>query len=236
MEDSYIKQNLNGILKTVWQSASNAGRSAHDIRIVAITKTAPSEVLPLLLDAGISDAGENRWQVARDKFEHPDASRLTWHFVGSLQTNKVKYIVPRFDWVHSVDSIELADALSHGAVKFERNLQILLQVNVAEEPQKHGFNAESCAEAVRRIQALPGLSLRGLMTMAPIVDRAEDARPVFRQLRSLLEGIRDDFSLEAFDQLSMGMSDDFAIAIEEGATMIRLGRSLVNPPTSGEEA
>lgn len=219
MGESYIAQNAARIRTSIQAAAERGHRHPNDVRIVAVTKTAGPDVLPLLLEEGIQDAGENRWQVAREKFEHPKSTEFTWHFIGTLQTNKVKYIAPRFDWVHSVDSVELAEALAKAAVKLNRNINLLLQVNVAEEPQKHGFAAAACLDAVRRIRELPGVTLRGLMTMAPIVQRAEDTRWVFRELRLLRDRIRGDLDLVDFDQLSMGMSDDFPVAIEEGATL-----------------
>nr|WP_284200240.1 YggS family pyridoxal phosphate-dependent enzyme [Alicyclobacillus sacchari] len=173
--------------------------------------------------ACVRDAAENRWQAAREKLEHQASALLTWHFIGTLQTNKVKYIAPRFDWIHSVDRLELAVALAQAAERAGRTLNVLMQVNVAQESQKHGFAPEICLEAARAIAGMPSLALRGLMTMAPQVDDPELARPVFRALRELRDDVRARLSLAAFDELSMGMSQDYPIAIEEGATMVRIG-------------
>jgi PLP dependent protein len=227
LEYEYIHENVSTIRESIKEAALRVGRRPEDVRIVAVTKTVDKGVLPALLSAGVSDAAENRWQVAREKFDHPTAGDMTWHFIGSLQTNKVKYIVPRFHWIHSVDRQELALALSQEATKLNRNLSVLLQVNVANEPLKHGFHIDDTLRMAKLISTYPGMTLRGLMTMAPVVENSEDVRSVFRQLRTLQKEIRDKLSLESFAECSMGMSDDFQVAIEEGATIVRIGRKLV---------
>jgi PLP dependent protein len=224
---NFITDNVERIQETIASACHRAGREQDAVRIIAVTKSVDAEVLLLLADAGIRHAAENRWQVAREKFAHPAAVQFEWHFIGSLQTNKVKYIVPHFTWVHSVDRVKLAEAISQEAIKRDKQLNLLLQVNVAEEPQKHGFHIDEVDAAVRTIQALPNVRLRGLMTMAPLLSNAEEARPVFRRLHGLLEEVRNNQSLPDFEELSMGMSDDYKVAVEEGATMVRIGRQLV---------
>lgn len=229
LDFEYIADRVRRVRENVNQALVRSGRDGAAVDVIAVTKSAPPEVLPALFEAGITDAAENRWQVARDKLAHPAAERFKWHFIGSLQTNKVKYIVPRFDWIHSVDRLELAEALSREAAKTGRTLNILLQVNIAREPQKQGFHQEDVRRVVELVAQLPHLELRGLMTMAPKVAHSEESRPIFRALDELSRQVREDMQLPAFDQLSMGMSDDYPVAVEEGATMIRVGRQLVGP-------
>lgn len=234
MIENFVRKNVDIVKQKVEQVASKSGRDASDIRIIAVTKTAESDILPNLLDAGIENAAENRWQVARDKFSHPDSEKFTWHFIGSLQTNKVKYIVPRFAWIHSVDRLDLAEAVSDEAVKRDVVSQLLVQVNVAGEVQKHGISPDDTISLIKAISQLDNVVVRGLMTMAPLVDDVEHTRPVFHALADLFRTCKDALGLETFDQLSMGMSDDFTVAVEEGATMLRIGRRLVLPPPDGK--
>lgn len=229
MEYGFVQQRVEEIRARVEEACRRSRRHPDGVRIVAVTKTATPDVLPALYAAGIRDVGENRWQMARDKLQHPAASQFVWHFIGTLQTNKVKYVAPRFHWIHSLDRPELAHALSEEAVRRGLVLNVLVQVNISGEAQKHGVAPEDAERLVRLARELPGLSLRGLMTMAPVASRPEDVRHVFAGLRKLLHDLRSRLSLEGFDQLSMGMSDDFEVAVEEGATMIRIGRRLVNP-------
>ncbi|AEJ43164.1 YggS family pyridoxal phosphate-dependent enzyme [Alicyclobacillus acidocaldarius] len=229
MDYGFVRQRVEDVRARVEDACRRAGRDPAGVRIVAVTKTASPDVLPALHDAGIRDAAENRWQIARDKLAHPAASRFEWHFIGTLQTNKVKYVVPRFAWIHSLDRPELAHALSQEAVRRGVGVNVLVQVNISGESQKHGVAPEEAEHLVRLAHELPGLAVRGLMTMAPIAECPEDVRDVFAGLRDLLHELRTRLSLEALDQLSMGMSDDFEVAVEEGATMIRIGRRLVNP-------
>ncbi|WAH35521.1 YggS family pyridoxal phosphate-dependent enzyme [Alicyclobacillus dauci] len=227
--DTFIAENLAWIQAEISRAANSAQRNSEDVRIIAVTKTAESDILPLLIQAGIRDAAENRWQVAREKFQHGAAADLQWHFIGSLQTNKVKYVVPHFSWIHSVDRMELASAISHEAVKRNRHVSLLLQVNIAEEAQKHGLRVDEVLSVAEQVVTLPNVMLRGLMTMAPLCENPDDTRPVFRALRDLQRDLQMKMSLEDFDQLSMGMSQDFRIAVEEGSTMVRIGRRLVQP-------
>ncbi|WP_304458361.1 YggS family pyridoxal phosphate-dependent enzyme [Alicyclobacillus sendaiensis] len=229
MDYGFVPQRVEEIRARVARACARSGRDPAAVRLVAVIKTATPDVLPALLAAGIRDVAENRWQMARDKLAHPAAPSFEWHFIGTLQTNKVKYVVPRFAWVHSLDRPELARALSEEAVRRGALVNVLVQVNISGETQKHGVAPEEAEDLVRLARDLPGLAVRGLMTMAPMVDEPEDVRYVFTGLRALRDDLKSRLGLEAFDELSMGMSDDFEVAVEEGATMIRIGRRLVNP-------
>lgn len=213
-----LEANLREVKRRVMNACQRVGRAPEEITIVAITKTVDPSVMATAFELGIRHFGESRVQEAVAKIGQLAGlePRPTWHLVGHLQTNKVKVAVEIFDIIHSVDSVRLAEVLSH---RTQKRLPILLQVNLAGEASKHGFRSSEVAAALETISRLPRLEVKGLMTIAPLVADAEQARPVFRQLRFL----RDSLGLE---HLSMGMTDDFEVAIEEGATMVRIGRAI----------
>jgi pyridoxal phosphate enzyme (YggS family) len=213
-----IRANVEVVRQRIEHACQRAGRSPAEITLVAVTKTVEPPAVAMAFAAGISHFGENRVQEAAAKIErlanltpHP-----TWHMVGHLQTNKAKKAVEIFDVIQSVDSTKLAEVLSQRTPK---TLPILLEVNVAGEVSKSGFSADDVAPALAAISSLPRLAAKGLMTIAPLADDPEEVRPVFHKLRSL----RDFLGLE---HLSMGMTDDFEVAIEEGVTMVRIGRAI----------
>jgi pyridoxal phosphate enzyme (YggS family) len=219
-----------------------AGRSSDSATLVAVTKTVPAERLLAAATLGLTTFGENRVQEARDKRERlerlaaqdSDAARLVasmrWELIGHLQSNKAARALDLFQRVQSVDSLHLAESLSARAVVMGRTLPILLEVNIGEEASKSGLApGDETLSVARAVAALPGLRPEGLMTIAPIVVRAEQARPWFRRLRELRDLLRREVSPEdatLWGELSMGMSDDFEVALEEGATSIRVGRGL----------
>ncbi len=218
MDIARISQNLQDVEWRIAQAARRAGRSPEEITIVAVTKGLAAQAIEAALEAGIRHIGENRVQEAGGKIAHLSASGLrpTWHMVGHLQRNKVKTAVEIFDIIHSIDSLRLAQALSSHA---QNTIPVLLQVNVSGEGTKSGFSIAGLPEAVAEITCLPNLAVKGLMTIAPLVSDPEEVRPIFRKLREL----RDSLGLE---HLSMGMTDDFEVAVEEGATMVRIGRAI----------
>lgn len=199
-------------------AAERSGRNADAVTLVAVSKTFPADAVAAAVAAGVTHIGENRVQEAQAKraLLDPAGIACTWHLLGHLQSNKVKTALRAFDILQSVDSMRLAEQLSRNAT---RPVDILLEVNVAGETSKYGFAPEHVPEAAERIAALPHLRPRGLMTVAPMATDVEDVRPVFRRLREL----RDAAGLV---ELSMGMSHDFEVAIEEGATMVRIGRAI----------
>ena len=216
-----IAENLAVVRERVAEACRRAGRSPDDVTLVGVAKGFPAEAAAQAYAAGLQDLGENRVQEALDKIEALDARdmRPRWHLVGHLQTNKAKTVAGRFAIIHSVDSVRLAQALSRRA---RESVPILLEVNVAQEASKFGFAPHEAASALRAVAALPNLDVRGLMTVAPLAADPETVRPIFRRLRDL----RDDLGLR---ELSMGMTDDFEVAIEEGATMVRVGRAIFGP-------
>jgi pyridoxal phosphate enzyme (YggS family) len=213
-----IDRNLKDLERRIAQAAQTVGRSPEEITIIAVTKGLAPQAIDAVLEAGVRHIGENRVQEAREKI--PLLSNLqprpTWHMVGHLQTNKIKTAVEIFDIIHSIDSFRLAEALSGHA---RNTIPVLLQVNISEEEQKSGFSEAELTKAAVEVARLPRLEVKGLMTIAPLASEPEEVRPVFRRLREL----RDSLGLE---HLSMGMSDDFEVAVAEGATMVRIGRAI----------
>lgn len=213
------------------EACARIGRDPAEIRIVAITKGHPASALTAALDAGIRDVGENRVDEAVEKFsqaaEPLERHGVTRHMVGHLQRNKVGRAVAVFDWFQSVDSLRLARALSGRAEEAGRALPILVEVNAGGEEQKHGFRPAEAVDRAAEIAELPGLSLRGLMTMAPWTDEPPVLRSTFRRARAVFERMSGLATEGApIDTLSMGMSGDYPIAVEEGSTMLRLGTVL----------
>ena len=211
-----IAQRLEAVTERVRRAAERAGRSPEEVTIVAVSKGFPPEVVREGVAAGLRHVGENRVQEAAAKLPRLADLPITWHMVGHLQTNKVKTALELFAIIHSVDSIHLAETISHHA---QGPIPILLEVNVAGEEGKFGLATEEVSRAADAIARLPRLEVRGLMTVAPVVPDPGEVRPVFRRLRELRDalGLRD---------LSMGMTDDFEVAVEEGATMVRIGRAI----------
>jgi hypothetical protein len=212
-----IETNIQQVEERIARACQRVGRSPDEVTLVAVTKTFSPEAIRAAFAAGLSEFGENRVQEAKAKIETlADLKPVTWHMIGRLQGNKAKVASGLFDIIHSIDSVKLTEVLSRRA---ERKIPILLEVNVSGEATKAGFSESELVAAVERISQLPNLEIKGLMTMAPYVEDPEEVRPVFRRLRQL----RDSLGLE---HLSMGMTDDFEVAIEEGATMVRIGRAI----------
>ncbi len=213
-----IERNIQEIKKRIASAAKRAGRSPDKITIVAVTKGVEPRDIKIAMEAGVRHIGENRIQEAKIKTECLSLlePRPTWHMVGRLQTNKVKTAVGIFDIIHSIDSVRLAESVSKRAQSI---FPVLLQVNISGEGTKSGFSMTELPKAVEEVARLPNLKVEGLMTVAPFVKDPEEVRPIFRRLRQ----IRDSLGLE---HLSMGMSDDFEIAVEEGATLVRIGRAI----------
>jgi pyridoxal phosphate enzyme (YggS family) len=197
------------------------------IRLVAVSKTMPAEVVRDAIEAGILELGENYIQEAKEKINALAAFPVTWHFIGHLQSNKAKYAVRLFDLIHSVDSLKLAQELNKYAKKIDKIQPILIQVNVAKEASKSGVYVEDTLQLLKEISRLENIAVKGLMTMPPFFNAPEKARPYFTALRKL----RDQIKMEAIsnistDELSMGMTGDFTTAIEEGATIVRIGTAI----------
>ncbi len=235
-----LERRLSRVRERIAQAAYRVGRDPETITLVAVTKTVPAEVIIAAYTLGLRHFGENRVEEAADKLPQVHQAlrqrQITWHMIGHIQSRKARDVVAHFDWVHSVDSLKLAQRLSRFAEEAGRTLPILLEVNISGEPGKYGFamggwpedqaQAEAFFSAVGEIMALPALRLEGLMTMAPLVPEAEQARPTFRRLRELRDVLAERFPTVHWRHLSMGMTDDFEVAIEEGATLVRIGRAI----------
>jgi pyridoxal phosphate enzyme (YggS family) len=221
---------LPAVRATIAAAARRRGRAPEGIRIGAVTKTFPPAAVRAALDAGLADVGESYVQEARDKrAQVPDG---TWHLVGPLQRNKARLAVATFDRLHALDDLAVAEAVAEAARQAGRRLPVLVQVNVAGDAAKHGVAVDDAGALCAALLALPALALDGLMTIGPPVDDPEAARPVFRGLRELRDDLARRLGVE-LPHLSMGMSDDFAVAVEEGATLVRLGRVLFGARGSG---
>ncbi|MFN8377343.1 MAG: YggS family pyridoxal phosphate-dependent enzyme [Anaerolineae bacterium] len=232
-----LTDRIRAVKAEIRRSCEQADRNPDDVTLVAVSKMHPASTVLEAVEAGLHHFGENRVEEAADKIATVTAQTsepLVWHMIGHIQSRKARDVAPLFAMVHSVDSVKLASKLAQ-ALPEGRNLAVLLECNVSGEESKGGFEASEwahdpavladIAHSLREISALPGLTVRGLMTMAPIAEDMEDVRPVFRSLRLLRDALEQNCH-SALPVLSMGMSDDFPVAIEEGATMVRVGRAL----------
>lgn len=236
----FIARNLAQVQKRITEAALRSGRDPATVMLVAVAKTFPVEAVVAAYQAGVRHFGENRVEEGAIKIPAVRAAisgpRSTWHMVGHVQSRKAQAVVAHFDYVHSVDRLKIARRLSRFAQEARRSIPVLLECNVSGEETKFGFDLqgwerdaarrETFFAAVEEILALPGLAVRGLMTMAPFVTDPETVRPVFASLRALLDVLQERWSTHDWRHLSMGMTDDFEVAIEEGATMVRIGRAI----------
>jgi pyridoxal phosphate enzyme (YggS family) len=223
-----IRTNVKRVQEAVADACRRVGRPADDVLLIAVSKTVDASRIQAAVEAGVPALGENRVQEAREKIEalgHP----VPWHLIGSLQTNKARDAVRLFDCIHSVDRTDLALELDRRARQAARVVDVLVQVNIGEEPQKGGVAPDDVKRLLDTLRPLAALRVRGLMTIPPVTRDAEEARPWFRRLREL----RDATGVE---HLSMGMTADFEVAIEEGATMIRVGTAIFGPRAPGAGA
>ncbi len=234
-----IAERVAVVRETIAAACQRAGRSPGDVTLVAVSKTHPPALILEALAAGVQHFGENRIEEALSKIVQVNAAAPTpvqWHMVGHVQSRKARFVIGPFALLHSLDSVHLAERLSHYAQLAGRTLDVLLEMNVSGEASKEGWAAwrwrddRACRHAlweeVAQVLALPGLRVRGLMTMAPIVADMEQARPVFAALRELRDALAGDFPAASWHELSMGMTDDYPVAVEEGATIVRIGRAI----------
>lgn len=226
-----MKEIIKEIVDRVNKTASSCGHNPEKIRIVAVTKTVPAEKIREAAASGISVIGESYIKEAREKYDLLSEIPVSWHFIGHLQTNKAKYAVKMFDLIHSVDSVRLAEELDVQANKINKVQNILIQVNIGKEKTKSGINEEDAPDLINKMSCFNNIFVKGLMVIPPFFDDPERVRPYFSALRNLRDRIGrslDSCLIKniALDELSMGMSGDFEIAIEEGATYIRIGTAI----------
>lgn len=219
----------------VEEAAARSGRNADAVTIIAVSKTIPAERVALAYQMGLKVFGENRVQEAREKIAALPYPLIRWHLIGHLQTNKVARAVELFHLIHSVDSARLAEALERSAAARQKAQPVLLQVNVAGEATKEGVSIAELPALAEAVLNQPHLHVQGLMTIAPYTEQPEAVRPVFRRLRQVRDELRERFPQGNWAELSMGMSGDYLVAIEEGATMVRIGRAIFGERSTGTQ-
>ena len=222
-----MRDRISRIRSRIETAVADSGRQPEDVKLVAVSKTVPFEKILTAIDLGVTVFGENYVQEARDKFNALYSHPLSWHFIGHLQSNKAKYVVKIFDLVHSVDSLKLSREIDKQARKIGKVQSVLIQVNIAEETSKSGVLLEDTGRLVSEMSQLAHLEIKGLMTMPPYFNAPEKARPYFKALRQLRDQIRAmEIPGVAMGELSMGMTGDFEVAIQEGATLVRIGTAI----------
>lgn len=225
-----VRSNLEAVKDRIRKAAERAGRNPADIRLVAVTKQVEPERIIQAAQAGARIFGENYAQELRDKYEAVEKSveeQVEWHFIGRLQRNKVKYLIGRVELIHSLDSASVAEEINKRAQKAGIKMPVLIEVDTAQEESKGGIKAAEAGDFINGLAELLSIEIRGLMTMPPYFNEPELARPYFRKLRELRDDLKNKFPL--VKELSMGMSGDFEVAIEEGATLVRVGSAIFGP-------
>ena len=231
---SSILDNLERVREQIAQAAAKAGRDVKDVELVVIAKTHPAEKVREAVEAGQTLFGESRVQEARAKIPEL-SSNIRWHFVGHLQKNKVRQALPLFEMIHSVDSLALAQDINRIAEEEGLYPRVLLEVNVAGEGSKFGFAPDDLREQMEALLALPRLSIEGLMCIPPLAVESEDSRKFFVQVRELRDSLEKEFNIK-LPQLSMGMTQDFPIGIQEGATLVRVGTAIFGERSKKQKA
>lgn len=235
-DEAQILDRYNAVCERIYSAAFRVGRSPEDIRLVVVTKTQPIELIRAVIKAGAYHLGENYAEEGIKKMEglgQPEG--LSWHMIGHVQSRKAALVAQSYDLVHSLDSLKLAQRLSRFAGEQARRLPVLLECNMSGEPSKYGWQAwqedswNELLEPFAQIQELPGLVIRGLMTMAPFLQNPEEARPYFKRLKKLQGFLATHLPQADWSDLSMGMSADFEVAVEEGATWVRVGSAITGP-------
>ena len=227
MESEVLKKRLTDIKERIKKTAIDCGRNPDAIRLVVVSKTIPEDTVREAIKAGVDILGENYIQEARDKINTLSAYPVSWHFIGHLQSNKAKYAVKLFDMIHTVDSSKLAHELNKQAKKINKIQKILIQVNISMESTKSGIHEEDAQKLIKEISLFENLSIKGLMTMPPFFNNPEKVRPYFSDLRNLRDKIRNKAIKNVnMQELSMGMTGDFEVAIKEGATLVRIGTAI----------
>jgi len=221
-----LKKRLENVEERIHQAALKCSRDPESIHLVAVTKTITVDSVRDAIEAGVTILGENYVQEARNKFNVLGRYPVSWHFIGHLQSNKAKYAVRLFDLIHSVDTLKLAGELNKQAKKVNKVQDILIQINIGKEPSKSGSDIENAANLIEHIVIFENLSVKGFMAMPPFYNNPEKARPYFIALRNLRDQIQKAFPDVGLNELSMGMTGDFEVAIEEGATLVRIGTAV----------
>jgi pyridoxal phosphate enzyme (YggS family) len=223
-----VARNLQRLRQTIADTAHAAGRNPEDVRLIAVSKTQPLAAIEAALAAGQQDFGENTVQEALEKIPHFEHRPVTWHFIGHLQSNKARFIPGNFSWLHSLDSAKLAGRLARLADERGVVIDTLIEVNITRDPRKHGVAPDALFPLLDQLakESLPGVALRGLMAMGPQAAAEKEIRAAFASVRRLRDDAAQRLALPRFTELSMGMSGDYAAAIKEGSTMVRIGTAI----------
>ena len=225
-----IADNVRRVRTRMRQAAERAGRDPMSVRLVAASKTVDAARIRAAIAAGVTILGENYLQETRQKLGQLGRAGVEWHLIGPLQRNKVRYVFDLFDMMHSLDRLELAEAINRRAERLGRRLPVLLEVNVGGEASKSGWTPAGLLNDIRQLAAMPNIQVRGLMTIPPPTPQPHEARLFFRQLRQLRDRLaQEGYDGMTFDELSMGMTTDYEVAIEEGATLVRVGTAIFGP-------
>ena len=225
-----IADNVRRVRTRIHQAAERAGRDPTSVRLVAASKTVDAARIRAAIAAGVTILGENYLQETRQKLGQLGRAGVEWHLIGPLQRNKVRYVFDLFDMMHSLDRLELAEEINRRAERLGRRLPVLLEVNVGGEASKSGWSPDGLLSAVRQLATMPNIQVRGLMTIPPPTPQPSGARPFFRQVRQLRDRlVQEGYDGMTFDELSMGMTADYEVAIEEGATLVRVGTAIFGP-------
>jgi pyridoxal phosphate enzyme (YggS family) len=229
-----IPQRLDGVRKRIADAASRAGRDPSSVRLVAVSKTFPLDAIRTAAQCGQTDFGENKVQEGQDKILAAGSLPLRWHLIGHLQSNKAKKAAALFDVIHSIDSVDLLKKVDDAAREKHRQPDVLVQVDLAREATKYGATESELPEILEAAMACKAVRLTGLMLLPPLAENPDEARPFFRALRALRDGhVARGIPANKLKELSMGMSHDFEVAIEEGATMVRVGSAIFGERTYG---
>lgn len=232
-----LAANIDRIMERIQRSCERSQRDSASVRLVAVSKTVDQNRIREGVAAGVTILGENYIQEAKNKIDAMPDLDVTWHFIGHLQTNKAKFAAAYFSWVHTVDSLKLARELNKRSAKLDKSLNVLLQVHLGDETTKEGIDPEALPDLYRQVAELEALRVRGLMVLPPYLAEPEQVRPHFRKLRLLLQQLQAQArNPEHLTELSMGMSHDFETAIEEGATLVRVGTAIFGAREAGIRA
>lgn len=222
-----LKANLESVHNNIKKACERSGRDVNEVTLLAVSKTKPAQLIEEAMKYNQFEFGENKVQEITAKYEYFNDDNIKWHMIGHLQTNKVKYIIDKVALIHSVDSIKLAEVISKEAVKKNVEANILIEVNVANEESKFGISLKDTEKIIRQIALLPNIKIRGLMTIAPFVSDSEQNRVHFRDLyKEFIDINSKNIDNVSMDVLSMGMTNDYEVAIEEGATIVRVGTGI----------
>ncbi|RKD27854.1 hypothetical protein SAMN02745883_00233 [Caminicella sporogenes DSM 14501] len=224
-----IKENIYNIKENIKEVCYKINRNPEDIKIIAVTKTVDVDRIKFAIDCGVSSIGENKVQEILEKYDKIDKS-IEWHMIGHLQTNKVKYIIDKVDMIHSLDSIKLAKEIEKRAAKISREIDVLIQINVANEESKFGIHPDDVYEFIDEMVRFKYIKVKGLMTIAPYAENPEEVRKYFKEMKSIFEQVNmkycENYENIEMKYLSMGMTNDYLVAIEEGANIVRIGTGI----------